>query len=80
MSTTTSPQLSHRDRAVLRAIAEGRAVVSGSCGMPLTIDGFCCADQFVGSRLARAGLVSAVSRVPALAQLTDTGRALLQAA
>jgi len=56
------------------------AVVSGSCGMPLTIDGFCCADQFVGSRLARAGLLSAVSRVPAPAQLTDTGRALLQAA
>lgn len=74
MGTTTSTQLSNRDRAVLRAIAEGRCVVSGECGHPLTIDGFCCADQFAKARLTGAGLIAVAGTAPSL---TATGQALL---
>lgn len=79
MSTTTTTvpaQLSSRDRAVLRAIAEGRCRVSGGCGTSLVIDGRYCSDQFVGARLANAGLVAYVSSTPSL---TATGFAVLQA-
>jgi hypothetical protein len=77
MTTTT---LSHRDRAVLRAVAAGRCLVSGPQAGALTIDGLRCADQFVGIRLAGAGLIdrpAATGLVPA--RLTSTGRALLAA-
>ncbi|MCU1652400.1 MAG: hypothetical protein QOC67_4383 [Pseudonocardiales bacterium] len=80
MNTTSSTQLSSRDRAVLRAIAEGRCMVSGSCGTSLTVDGFCLADQFAGSRLASAGLITATGAMPAPAALTSVGLAVLQAA
>jgi len=79
MNATITAQLSHRDRAVLRAIAEGRCQVSGGRGTSLVIDGLCCSDQFVGPRLASAGLI-AVSTTPAPARLTTSGIALLQAA
>jgi hypothetical protein len=58
MESTFSIQLNNRDRAVLKAIAQGRCQVSGGCGTTLLIDGLCCADQFVGSRLAHAGLIT----------------------
>lgn len=77
MGTTTITQLSNRDRAVLRAIAEGRCVVSGECGHPLTIDGICCADQFAGTRLTGAGLIAVAGTCP---RLTPTGQAVLTAA
>jgi hypothetical protein len=80
MNSTSSPQLSSRDRAVLRAIAEGRCMVSGSCGTALTVDGFCLADQFAGSRLANAGLITATGATPAPAALTSVGLAALRAA
>ena len=67
--------LSHRDRAVLRAVAAGRCVLAGLQGMALCVDGMCCADQFVGYRLAGAGLIAAAGG--GLAQLTPAGRAVL---
>jgi hypothetical protein len=73
MNTTTD--LSYRDRAVLRAVAAGRCTVS-SIGV-LAVDGLGCCDQFVGRRLAAAGLIAAD---PGSAHLTDTGRALIEAA
>jgi hypothetical protein len=80
MNSTSSTQLSSRDRAVLRAIAEGRCMVSGSCGTPLTVDGLSLADQFAGSRLASAGLITATGATPAPARLTSVGLAVLEAA
>jgi hypothetical protein len=80
MSATTTAvpaQLSNRDRAVLRAIAEGRCQVAGGRGTSLVIDGRYCCDQFVGARLANAGLVAYLSSTPAL---TPTGLAALRAA
>lgn len=73
MITTTD--LSHRDRAVLRAVAAGRCTVS-TIGV-LAVDGLGCCDQFVGRRLANAGLIDAG---PGPAHLTASGRALLEAA
>jgi hypothetical protein len=68
--------LSHRDRAVLRAVAAGRCALSGSHGAALLVDGLCCADQFVGTRLTGAGLIAAPAPAGP-AQLTPAGRALL---
>jgi hypothetical protein len=73
MNTTTD--LSYRDRAVLRAVAAGRCTVS-SIGV-LAVDGLGCCDQFVGRRLAAAGLLAPG---PGPARLTASGRALLEAA
>ncbi|SEQ44540.1 hypothetical protein SAMN05216188_10363 [Lentzea xinjiangensis] len=70
---TTSP-LTHRDRAVLRAVADGRCEITGSS---LLVDGLCCADQFVGPRLTSAGLISAC---PGPAALTSAGYEVLSAA
>jgi hypothetical protein len=82
-ASTRSPPVtvlvSYRDRAVLRAVADGRAAVSGDCGHPLIIDGVCCADQFAGTRLSRAGLIATIGSAPARAVLTETGRAVLAA-
>jgi len=74
--TTTSTILSHRDRAVLRAVAAGRCTIS-AVGGQLAVDGMACCDQFVGRRLATAGLISPC---PGPARVTPTGRALLEAA
>lgn len=70
----TASSLTHRDRAVLRAVADGRCEISGSS---LLVDGLCCADQFVGPRLTSAGLIAARSGPAAL---TSAGYALLDAA
>ena len=72
MNTVTA--ISHRDRAVLRAVAAGRCQLSGRL---LLVDGMGCCDQFVGPRLTEAGLIQPSGEV---ACLTDTGRALLEAA
>lgn len=77
--TTTTAILSHRDRAVLRAVAAGRCAISAHDAGALTIDGLSCCDQFVGPRLTRAGLIAAGSRA-GRALLTASGRALLDAA
>jgi hypothetical protein len=58
MTTTTREPLSHRDRAVLRAVAGGRCRRSGEIGTPLLVDGVYCSDQLVGLRLAAAGFIA----------------------
>jgi len=70
-------ELSHRARAVLRAVRAGRAEVSCS-GMPdLRVDGLPCCDQVTVHELVLAGLIKAPTLilvdtwVPA--DLTDTG-------
>ncbi|AXB42006.1 hypothetical protein [Amycolatopsis albispora] len=50
-----SDELSHRALAMLRAVAERRAMMSGSCEPDLFIDGFACCDQVTAHALARAG-------------------------
>ena len=76
----TITTLSHRDRAVLKAIAGGRCTVTGSHASTLTIDGLRCADQFIGPRLAGAGLIVTGYQGPERARLTESGRAMLLAA
>lgn len=70
----TDSTLTHRDRAVLRAVAAGRCEISGSS---LLVDGLCCADQFAGLRLTSAGLISTR---PGPAALTSAGYDMLAAA
>jgi hypothetical protein len=72
-ATPTIP-LSCRDRALLRAVAVGRCVWVGQQGMALRIDGLLCADQFAGTRLAAAGLITASATGLAL---TSAGRAAI---
>jgi hypothetical protein len=74
MGTTTRTQLTGRDRAVLRAIAEGRCTVE-PVGSALRVDGFFLSDQFTAARLARAGLITAAGTV----RLTVIGRTRLAA-
>jgi hypothetical protein len=79
MNTTTATPLSHRDRAVLRAVAAGRCAFSAAAGGALVVDGLCFADQFAGPRLTSAGLI-AVPGGTGPARLTESGRELLAAA
>jgi hypothetical protein len=79
MNATTAAPLTHRDRAVLRAVAAGRCEISAAKGGVLVVDGLCLSDQFAGPRLAAAGLIAAGSQ-PGPAQLTASGQALLAAA
>lgn len=81
MINESCTELCHRDRAVLRAVATGRCQVSGDVGgVLLVIDGLCCCDQFVGTRLAEAGLITTDGARPGPARLTPAGRALIEAA
>jgi hypothetical protein len=70
-------ELNHRERATLRAVADGHAEISCSCEPDLFVDGLACCDQQTAHRLARLGLVAAArggrwgERVPAL--LTRAG-------
>ncbi|NMI01729.1 hypothetical protein [Pseudonocardia acidicola] len=77
--TTMSTALTHRDRAVLRAVAAGRCTTTGCSGGSLTVDGLAFCDQFAGPRLTSAGLITTGPR-PGPARLTSAGRALLEAA
>jgi hypothetical protein len=77
MNATTVAPLTHRDRAVLRAVAAGRC--EATAGAFLVVDGLCLSDQFAGPRLAAAGLI-AVGPQPGPARLTASGHALLTAA
>lgn len=74
--------LSGRELAMLRAVSDGRAEVTCSCAPDLFIDGLGCCDQFSAHRLARAGLVRAVTAAPigqrVRAELTAAGRAVLE--
>jgi hypothetical protein len=77
---TTAISLSHRDLAVLRAVAAGRCQMPEPRDCSLTVDGLCCCDQFVGPRLASAGLIASAGPRPGPARLTPSGRALLDVA
>lgn len=72
-------ELTYRDRAILRAVAAGRCQITGGSCVALVIDGLSCCDQFVGPRLAQAGLIEAGAQQEP-ARLTESGRALLEAA
>ncbi|MFD9965067.1 hypothetical protein [Amycolatopsis sp. NPDC058986] len=80
MLVTTS-QLSHRDRAILKAVAAGRAELSCSCEPDLFVDGLSCCDQAAARALTHAGYIApcmsstAGRRVPA--QITAAGTAAL---
>jgi hypothetical protein len=69
--------LTHRDRAILRAVAGGTAELQGSTQPDLFVDGRCCSDQLAARRLAHAGLIAGArpatpgQRVPA--RLTEAG-------
>jgi hypothetical protein len=79
MRTAVLPQLSSRDRAVLRAIAADRCTVADDAGHALAIDGLCFCDQFAGIRLVDAGLVT-VTGSASRPRLTAAGRTILAAA
>jgi hypothetical protein len=79
MNATTATPLSHRDCAVLRAVAAGRCEISETFGGNLVIDGMWFTDQFAGPRLTEAGLIIA-GPPGGQARLTASGRALLDAA
>ncbi|HKN55504.1 MAG TPA: hypothetical protein VJX66_23615 [Amycolatopsis sp.] len=51
-------ELNHRERATLRAVAQGHAEISCSCEPDLFIDGLSCCDQSTAHRLARLGLIA----------------------
>lgn len=74
-------ELNHRERATLRAVAQGHAEISHSCEPDLFVDGLACCDQHTAHRLAHLGLVAPSrggqwgERVPAL--LTEAGAAAL---
>lgn len=53
--------LTHRDRAILGAVAAGRVQVACGCMPDLFIDGLCCCDQFTAHRLVWEGLVQPVT-------------------
>lgn len=80
MDTTTYAPISHRDRAVLRAVAGGRCRLARDLGGTLLVDGLCFADPFAGSRLRDAGLIVAAAPQTEQVRLTESGRALLGAA
>ena len=69
--------LTHRTRAILRAVGAGRVQISLSCEPDMFVDGLACCDQVIARGLAHAGLVrparpgSVGQRVPAV--LTPRG-------
>jgi len=74
-----SEDLSHRALAMLRAVAEGRAVMSSSCEPDLFIDGVPCCDQMTAHILAHKGFLQ-VAADGVTAELTAAGRAAIGAA
>ncbi|GAA3038872.1 hypothetical protein [Actinokineospora globicatena] len=76
-------QLSHRARAMLRAVAEGRAHLASGTEPDLYIDGVPCCDQFTAHLLTHDGLITAThgrfgELVPAT--ITEAGATALGAA
>jgi hypothetical protein len=54
----TTIQLTGRDRAILRAVADGGAELAWGSEPDLLLDGRYCCDQPAAHRLARAGLIA----------------------
>jgi hypothetical protein len=84
-SATVGPEEpSHRELAILRAVAMGRAEITCSCEPDLFIDGLFFSDQYVARQLAHRNLIAPARpgrigrRVHA--RLTSTGQAMLDTA
>ncbi|ONF73696.1 hypothetical protein [Amycolatopsis keratiniphila] len=54
---TPDHELSHRELAILRAVASGRAEITCSSEPDLFIDGLPCCDQYTAHVLAHRGLI-----------------------
>jgi hypothetical protein len=83
---TALTALTRRDRAILKAVANGRAELVYGAEPDLLLDGRCCCDQVAAHRLARAGLIAPAELVPGVlagvgqrvpARLTAAGTAQL---
>ena len=74
-------ELSGRAKAMLRAVAAGRAQLTGGCEPNLYVDGLPCCDQMVTHDLVHAGLLRARRAVGLNertdAELTEAGRAAI---
>ncbi|KAA9165721.1 hypothetical protein FPZ12_004320 [Amycolatopsis acidicola] len=74
-------ELNHRELALLRAVASGRAEITCSSEPDLFFDGLACCDQACARTLATRGFIAPArsgepwERVPAA--LTPAGEALL---
>jgi hypothetical protein len=73
--------LTHRDRAIQRAVAAGSAQLVAGAKSDMYLDGRACSDQFAAHRLVRAGLIAAIGPARTgqhiAARLTAVGAALL---
>ncbi|RSN07985.1 hypothetical protein DMC63_34570 [Streptomyces sp. WAC 05977] len=73
-------ELNRRERAILRAVAAGRAVLVWSCEPDLTVDG-CWCDHSAVHNLLEAGLIAGVRQVgfgqPTPAVITQMGAVVL---
>lgn len=56
--TTAARALTARERAILTAVAAGRAEMTCSCEPDLFVDGLCCCDQATAHELAHIGLIT----------------------
>ena len=76
---TSTNTLSGRDRAILRAVAAGRAELQLGTEPDLFLDGRCCCAQSAAHHLVRAGLISPTTLVGqrVAAALTPAGRQAL---
>ncbi|MFI6027040.1 hypothetical protein [Amycolatopsis magusensis] len=76
-----SDELSHRARAMLRAVAQRRAMMSASCEPDLFVDGFACCDQVTAHALAHGGYLrpaeAALPGARVRAELTPAGWAVV---
>lgn len=78
MELVVDVELSVRDRAILRAVTQGRAELVWGSEPDLYLDGRFCCDQSAAHRLVRAGLIAPAAevavgeRVPAV--VTTAGR------
>jgi hypothetical protein len=59
-ATATASTLTHRDRAILRAVAAGSAELVAGAEPDMYLDGLTCSDQFAVHRLVHAGLIAAI--------------------
>lgn len=79
---TAVAALNHRQLAMLRAVAGGRAEITCSCEPDLYVDGLPCCDQGSARDLVQTGLLRAARTGPTgqrvTAALTDLGRAALR--
>lgn len=71
-----------RVRALLRAVAAGRAEMTCSCEPDVYVDGLCFCDQYLAHQVAHQGLIRPAAPGPVgqrvRAVLTPTGRTALE--